>query len=201
MATIRTRNLLTGSAIAMLMSAGAAFAQDATIIYETPIIQSGQPINNGVPVITKVPVQTLPVEMEAGATTPVTQATIDDVSYLGIPTVQTSSADQSVSFVSGGTGASEKSWFNAHSKEFSLKVSYNDTTGHNLAGVNATLTDSKGAQVLNTTTEGPFLLVKAQPGTYTLTSTYEGQSQSKKLTLGKGTTSVGVRFTDGNPDM
>lgn len=201
MVTIRTRTLLTGSAIAMLMSAGTAFAQDATIHYETPLIQSGQPVRDPVPVITKVPVAELPPEIEAGATTPATPATLDDAAYLGIPTVQTSGADSSVSFVSGGTGASEKTWFNANTKSFSLKVSYNDTTGHNLAGVNASLTDSAGTQVLNTTTEGPFLLVKAKPGTYTLTSNYEGQSQSKKVTLGKGTAYVGVTFTDSNPDM
>ena len=201
MATTRTRTLLTGSAIAVLMSAGAAFAQDATIHYETPLIKSGQPVVNPVPVITPVPVYTpVPVDAEAGAPVPATPATPSDESYLGTPIVQ-NSADGSVKFVSGGTGASEKAWFNTNARDFNLKVSYNDNTGHNLAGVNATLTDSKGAQVLSTMTEGPFLLVKAAPGTYTLTSNYEGASQSKKVTLGKGTSSVGVVFTDNNPDM
>lgn len=202
MATTRTRTLFTGSAIAMLMASGSAYAQDATIYYETPTIQSGQPVTNPVPVITPVPVYTpVPVEAEAGAPVPATPVTIDDASYLGSPVVQTSGSDASTSFVSGGIGAYEKNWFSTHSNEFNLKVSYNDASGHNLAGVNVTLTDSKNNTVLNTTTEGPFLLVKTNPGSYTLTSTYEGVSQTKKLTIGKGTAHAGVTFTDTNPDM
>lgn len=198
MATIRTRTLLTGSAIAMLMSAGTAFAQDATITYETPLIKSGQPVTSPQRVIVREQVEeTSP--LEAGAPNPVTPALADDQAYLGTPVVQ-NSAD-GVSFVSGGTGASEKAWFRSNASKFNLKVTYNDTTGHNLAGVGVSLTDSSGATVLNTTTEGPFLLVNAKPGTYTLNSTYEGASQSKKVTLGKGTSNVGVSFTDSNPDM
>lgn len=200
MATTRTRTLLTGSAIAMLMGSGAAFAQDATIYYETPIIQSGQPVREPVPVITKVPVAELPPELEAGAPTPATPALAEDESYLGNPIVQ-NGADGSVSFVSGGTGASEKNWFRTNASNFNLKVSYNDTSGHNLAGVNVSLADKEGTSLFSTTTEGPFLLVKAKPGTYTLTSTYEGVSQERKVTLGKGTANIGVRFTDTNPDM
>lgn len=200
MATIRTRTLLTGSAIAMLMNGGAAFAQDATIHYETPLIQHGQPVTSPQRMIVEERVQaTSP--LEAGATNPVTQATAADDAYLGTPVVQTSGADGSVSFVSGGTGASEKNWFKANASQFNLKVTYNDTTGHNLAGVNTTLTNSSGETVVSTTTEGPFLLVKAKPGTYTLASTYEGVSQSKKVTLGKGTGYVAVTFADTNPDM
>lgn len=200
MATIRTRTLLTGSAIAMLMSAGTAFAQDATITYETPLIKSGQPVANPQRVIVDERVRAAS-PLEAGAPNPVTAPTVDDSVYLGTPVVQTSGTDGSVSFVSGGTGAWEKEWFRSHASDFNLKVMYNDTTGHNLANVGASLTDSSGETVMTTTTEGPFLLVKAKPGTYTLTSTYEGVSQSKKVTLGKGTQNVGVRFADTNPDM
>ncbi len=200
MATIRTRNLLTGSAIAMLMSSGAAFAQDATIHYETPLIKSGQPVKNPQRVITGEVIEPNSA-IEAGAPNPVTAPTIDDESYLGTPVVQTSGADGAVTFVSGGTGAWEKNWFKANAKDFNLKVTYNDTTGHNLAGVGASLADSSGETVLNTTTEGPILLVKAKPGVYTLTSTYEGMSQTKKVTLGKGTGYVAVRFVDTNPDQ
>lgn len=202
MATTRTRTLLTGSAVAMLMATGTAFAQDATIHYETPLIKSGQPVRDPVPVYTPVPVyEPVPVEAQAGAPVPPTQFTSEDASYLGTPVVQTSGSNGETSFVSGGIGAFEKKWFDEHSNDFNLKASYNDSTGHNLAGVTATLTDSSGAEVLNTTTTGPFLLVKTKPGTYTLTSTYEGASQTKKVTVGKGLARTGVTFTDTNPDM
>ena len=201
MTTTRTRTLLTGSAIAMLMNAGAAYAQDATIYYETPIIQHGQPVREAVPVITKQPIASFPAGFEAGAPVPATQPTAEDASYLGQPQVQVSGADGSVSYVSGGIGAFEKEWFTSRANDFSLKVSYNDSTGHNLAGVNATLTDSSGAQVLNTTTDGPLLLVNAKPGRYKLTSSYEGQSKTNTFTLSKRTTRVGVTFPSSNPEM
>lgn len=200
MATTRTRSLLTGSAIAVLMSAGSAFAQDATIHYETPLIQSGQPVKNPTRIIREEVIEPSS-SIEAGASTPATPALAEDAAYLGTPIVQISSADNTVSFVSGGTGASEKAWFREHASEFNLKATYNDTAGHNLANVNVTLADSSGTTVLSTTTDGPFLLVKAKPGSYTLTSNYEGASQSKKVTLGKGTANVGFAFTDTNPDM
>lgn len=202
MATTRTRTLLTGSAVAMLMAAGSAYAQDATIYYETPTIKSGQPVADPVPVITPVPVYTpVPVEAEAGAPYPPTEFSTDDASYLGTPVVQTSGTNADTTFVSGGIGAFEKKWFSEHSKEFNLKATYNDTTGHNLAGVNVSLTNKNGDTVLQTTTMGPILLVKTAPGTYTLTSVYDGVSQSKKVTVGKGTAYTAVTFTDTNPDM
>lgn len=200
MATIRTRTLLTGSAIAMLMATGSAYAQDATIYYETPTIRSGQPVVDPVPVITPVKIHDSVAE-EAGATVPPTEFTAEDADYLGTPVVQTSGSDSATTFVSGGIGAFEKKWFDTHSNDFNLRVSYNDTTGHNLAGVNAALIDKDGTSVLETTTNGPLLLVKTKPGTYTLTSSYEGVSQSKKVTIGKGTARAGVTFTDTNPDQ
>jgi len=202
MATLRTRTLLTGSAVAMLMAAGNAYAQDATIYYETPTIRSGQPVANPVPVITPVPVaEPVPIEAQAGAPVPPTEFSVDDASYLNTPVVQTSGNNSETTFATGGIGAFEKKWFSEHTKDFNLKVSYNDTTGHNLAGVSVNLADSNGSTVLETTTTGPYLLVKTKPGSYTLTSTYEGVSQTKKVNIGKGTAYSGVTFTDTNPDM
>ncbi|PZP86441.1 MAG: hypothetical protein DI582_02940 [Azospirillum brasilense] len=189
--------LLLGTALAGLTLGGIAHAQDATIHYYTPVIQSGQPVPAAQPVIKPVPVYTpVPVAAEAGAPAPVTPATIDDMDYLGAPQVQNSQYDADVQFVSGGIGAYEKEWFDSNAKDFNLKATYSDTTGHHLAGVNVTLVDKSGETVLSTTTEGPYLLVKAKPGTYTLNSTYQGTTQTKKLTLGKGTARTSMSFAD-----
>ena len=199
MATTRTRTILTGSTVAMLMGAGHAAAQDATIYYETPIIQSGQPVMNAPTMVKPVPVYT-PVPVQAA--TPAYQGDYsNDTSYLSTPQVQTSAQNSGVSFVSGGIGGSEKTWFDSHAGEFGLKATYTDTTGHHLAGVNVTLTDASGAAVLKTMTEGPYLLVKAAPGTYSLTSDYEGQSKTQRVTVGKGLSRAVVTFNDINPDM
>lgn len=192
-----TLHHLVRSAALVALLTGTAIAQDATIHYNTPILRSGQPVIGGARVETAPVVSPVSPALEAGAPVPATPVTAADTTYLGTPQMQTSAQDSSVSFVTGGIGAYEKAWFDHAAGSYNLKASYNDTTGHNLAGVNVALTDASGNVVLNTVTEGPYLLVKAKPGTYTLTSTYEGQSKSQKVTLGgRGTAHAGVVFSD-----
>lgn len=203
---LQRRSFLPAIAIATTLLSTSALAQDATIYYETPTIRSGQPVENAVPVMQPVPVATprpnsqpVLVDTPEGSSyipAPATPATAADSAYLGTPQVETSATDSSVTYVSGGIGQYEKQWFDSQKTGYNLKVSYNDTTGHNLAGVNVTLTDKEGNAVVNTTTDGPFLLVNAKPGTYTLTSEYQGTSQTRKVTLGKGLGRVGVTFKD-----
>jgi len=196
MATIRT-TFLTGTTLAVMLSGATAFAQDANIYYVTPTIQSGQPVTGGAAVVTTVPVQALPPQMEAGAPAPVTPVTTADEDYLGAPQVQVSQYAQDVTFVSGGIGAYEKQWFTERAKDYKLKVTYTDATGHHLAGVNATLANNDGT-VVSTVTDGPYLLVNAKPGTYTLTSSYQGEESSRKVTLGKSLSSAVVVFKNAN---
>jgi len=189
-------------ALAALLMSSTAFAQDATIYYTPPTVQAGQPVVpaaaptiQAVPVYTPVPVA-VPVMVDGYSAPAPTPATVDDADYLGAPSVQVSQYDQSVRFVSGGIGGYEKTWIEKQSKDYALKVTYADTTGHYLAGVNVTLTDAKGATLLTAITEGPYLLVKAKPGTYTLASTYMGVTKTTKVTLGKSLSRTSVTFTD-----
>lgn len=211
--------LLTGAGLALLAAAPSAFAQDATIYYRTPTVRAGQPVENprprvveAVPVYTPVPVAVPAAAPPQAATAssadpatatqegfvriPATAPTLDATDYLGTPPVQTSQHDSTVTFVTGGIGAFEKSWFDAHTGDYRLKVTYTDKTGHHLAGVQVQLTDTNDRIMMRTITDGPYLLVDAKPGSYILTSTYQGTSTTKKVTLGKGTTRTSVAFTD-----
>jgi hypothetical protein len=200
------RNFLAATAITAALLGTSALAQDATIYYETPTIRSGQPVANPVPVVQPVQVPTpMPnsqptvVQTPTGTTyvpAPATPSTPADGAYLGTPQAQVSQYNQSVTFVSGGIGQFEKQWFDANSSSYKLKVTYSDTTGHHLAGVNVTLADSSGNTVLTTVTDGPYLLVNTKPGTYSLTSDYQGVTQTKKVSIGKGTSRTGVTFHD-----
>lgn len=194
------RHLLACTILAGFAASSSALAQDVDVYYTTPTIQSGQPVLVPVsPQVRTVPVYTpVPVAVDGNSIPAPTPATAADEDYLGAPTVQTSQHDQSVTFVSGGIGSYEKNWFDQQSSSYALKVTYSDTTGHHLSGVDVTLADTKGATVLSATTEGPFLLVNAKPGTYTLTSTYQGTTKSGKVTLGKGLQRTVVTFADLN---
>jgi hypothetical protein len=192
---MRTRSL---TLAALLLYTTAAYAQDATIYYTTPTIQAGQPVQAAEPQIRTVPVYT-PVPAETvvdGYSMPTpTPATDADNDYLAAPSVQVSQYDDSVRFVSGGIGGFEKSWFDTNAKDYDLKVTYADTTGHHLSGVNVTLAQGE-TPVLTVMTEGPYLLVEAKPGTYILTSTYQGITKTQKVTLGKGLARATVTYTD-----
>lgn len=199
---LRPTLLATSSALAVLTLATGAFAQDATIYYSTPTIQSGQPVQappivEAVPVYTPVPV-VVPNPQNDPIYNPTTAAipTTDDVDYLGTPQAQVSQYDQGVTFVSGGIGSFEKTWFDANGKDYKLKVTYADTTGHYLAGVNVTLADKAGNPVVSTITDGPYLLVNAKPGSYKLTSEYQGITNTKTVTIGKGLSRTSVTFKD-----
>lgn len=185
---MQTRFLATlGSAMAL---AAPAFAQDSTIYYTTPVLQSGQPVAaetvvRPVPVYTPVPVESVPAGNTATSSDaiPSNEAPSD---YLGTPTKQTSQHDSAVSFVSGGIGSFEKSWFDQQQSGYKAKVTYADSTGHHLSGVTVTMTDHAGKTVLSTITEGPYLLIDAKPGSYKLNSSYQGVSKTQTLKLGQG---------------
>ena len=189
------RNPILITTVLSCLTFGPALAQDATIRYYTPTIEHGQPTPQAATVAVPKPVtEPVPLEAQAGAAAPVTPATPADLDYLGTPQLQTSERDANVQFVSGGIGAFEKEWFDANSPEFGLKATYADTNGHHLAGVQVTLADHTGQVLLNTVTEGPYLLVKAKPGSYSLTSVYEGVSQQKTVRIG-GKTPARTTFT------
>lgn len=205
---IKTRKLAYSSvALAAALIGSSATAQNATIYYSQPTIVSGQPVTNGttlvepVPVITPRPDSEPTIAVEPDGHTqyipaPATTATEADASYLGVPQVQVSQHNDAISYVSGGIGSFEKKWFENATRDYSLKLTYADTTGHHLSGVDVTLANSKGQTVLTTVTEGPYLLVKAPAGTYSLTSRYEGQSKTQNVKLGSGTARTAISFTD-----
>lgn len=190
MKKILTRTVFLSAAIG-----STGLAQDATIYYHTPTIAAGQPVVAAETEVRPVPVYT-PVLVDA-ATAPAPAVPTDaDSDYLGAPSVQTSQHDAEVRFVSGGIGMYEKQWFESQQNAFDLKVTYADTTGHHLSGVTVTLADSKHTPVMTVITEGPYLLVKAKPGSYRLTSSYQGQEKVQNISLGKQLTRTSVTFAD-----
>src|SRR6266404_3529899 len=87
-------------------------------------------------------------------------------------------ADAPVSYISGGTGAAAREALLAREKEYNLKIIAADKSGDYLAGVKVVIESARKAQVLDTTMEGPILLARLPPGTYTISAT----SRDQKLT-------------------
>jgi hypothetical protein len=100
-----------------------------------------------------------------------------------LPAVQTRG---SVSFLSGGIGSEEVEAIEAAAPNYSLTVQFSASTGAFLASVPVKITDAGGHVVLDTTTEGPYLLVNLEPGRYTVDAMLDGISRGTEVTIKAG---------------
>jgi hypothetical protein len=106
--------------------------------------------------------------------------------YADMPPVQ---QQGNIQFVTGGVGLDESNSMKAAEKDYSLSMLFAQRQGSEnvyTADVPVTITDSKGATVLQTTTHGPYLLVKLPPGTYKISSTYNGKELVRQATVSAG---------------
>ena len=88
-----------------------------------------------------------------------------------------------VPYISGGAGADAREELLAKEKEYNLKIIAADKSGDYLAGVKVVIESARKEQVLGTTMEGPILLVKLPPGTYTIRATSDGQTLTRAVTI------------------
>ena len=88
-----------------------------------------------------------------------------------------------VPYISGGAGADEREELLAKEKEYNLKIIAAETSGDYLAYVKVVIESARKEQVLDATMEGPILLAKLAPGTYTIRATSDGQTLTRTVTI------------------
>jgi hypothetical protein len=104
-------------------------------------------------------------------------------------------ADVPVPYISGGAGADSRDELLAKEKEYNLKIITADKSGDYLAGVKVVIESAKKEQVLDATMEGPILLAKLVPGTYTIRATSGGQTLTRTVTIAaQGLRQVDLRW-------
>jgi hypothetical protein len=87
-----------------------------------------------------------------------------------------------VNFIVGGISDDERTEL-AGRKDFSLLVKTAAKAGNYLSDVNVKIATSKGAPVFETRMNGPWLMVRLAPGTYTLNSSYNGVNKTQKISI------------------
>ncbi|HYG45532.1 MAG TPA: carboxypeptidase-like regulatory domain-containing protein [Bordetella sp.] len=94
-----------------------------------------------------------------------------------------------VQYVMGGFGHDESEAIKAASSSYPLALTFAATQGGAyLANVQVAITDAQGKAVLSTTADGPYLLVKLPPGQYRISARFNGNEQTRQVTLsGQGT--------------
>jgi hypothetical protein len=88
-----------------------------------------------------------------------------------------------VPYLSGGVGADAREELLAKEKEYNLKIVAAEKSGDYLAGVKVVIESARKEQVLDTTMEGPILLAKLAPGTYTIRAVNDGQTLTRTVTV------------------
>ena len=97
--------------------------------------------------------------------------------------------------ISGGTGEDERADLLTKEKEYNLKVIGAAKSGDYLAGVKVVIESAKNERVLDTTMDGPILLAKLAPGTYTIKATSGSQTLTQTVTIaGQGLRRVDFRW-------
>lgn len=85
--------------------------------------------------------------------------------------------------VSGGIGDTGMENIVAAQKDYNLKLVFAEKNGEYLADVGVTIQDRKGNTVINTDSVGPILLVKLKPGTYTISSSTDKETETRKIAV------------------
>jgi hypothetical protein len=88
-----------------------------------------------------------------------------------------------VPYVSGGVGADARQELLAKEREYNLKIIAADKSGDYLADVQVVIESARKERVLDTTMDGPILLVKLAPGTYTVRATLDAKTLTRTVTI------------------
>src|SRR5262245_44494126 len=87
-----------------------------------------------------------------------------------------------VPYISGGVGADDRAELQAREGEYNLKVIAAESSGDFLSGVAIAIERGK-QRVFETTMDGPILLVKLPPGTYTIRATSGRDTLTQTVTV------------------
>jgi len=96
-----------------------------------------------------------------------------------------------VRYVSGGVGQDESQAFISRRADYPLSIEiYANSNGHEVytADADVTVRDDRGDTVLQTRAEGPFVLVDAPPGRYSIEVTRSGRTETKHAQVRTGRT-------------
>jgi hypothetical protein len=95
-------------------------------------------------------------------------------------------------YISGGVGEDARQELLAKERDYNLKIIAADKSGDYLADVRVVIESARQERVLDTTMQGPILLVKLAPGTYTIRATSDETTLTRTVTIA----ALGLRQAD-----
>ena len=98
-----------------------------------------------------------------------------------------------VEYLNGGAGEESRAAIDAQRGEFPLRVVFSVGSGDYVVADHVDVRGARG-KVLGVDHVGPMLLVKLPPGDYTVTASYGGRTEQRKVRLARASTTVNVRW-------
>lgn len=103
-----------------------------------------------------------------------------------LATAQAQSAEKAltqngITFIAGGIGTDSQERLKARASEFNLKLVFTLVEGSYLSDVGVVIKDAAGRTLVEHVADGPFFMAKLPAGAYSVTATYEGKSQTRKV--------------------
>ena len=89
-----------------------------------------------------------------------------------------------VSYVSGGIGTDLRDQLSSRANDFNLKLVFALTSGEYVSGVRVAIADAAGKTLVDTTSEGPWLLTKLPVGSYQVVATFAGNAVKRHVAVG-----------------
>lgn len=85
--------------------------------------------------------------------------------------------------ISGGAGEDARQELLTLERDYNLKIIAADTSGDYLSAVQVVIDSARKQRVLDATMDGPILLVKLAPGTYTIRATSDAKTLTRTVTI------------------
>ena len=89
-----------------------------------------------------------------------------------------------VRYVSGGVGTDSIDRLNSLAGDFNLKLVFALKSGSYVSDVGVVIADAKGQTLLDTTSEGPWLLTRLPAGNYQVVATFAGSAVKRQIAVG-----------------
>ncbi|RZF27907.1 carboxypeptidase regulatory-like domain-containing protein [Paraburkholderia sp. UYCP14C] len=103
-----------------------------------------------------------------------------EIHSTGMPATQQQGG---ISFVSGGVGRDESTALRQARRQWPLSLQFTGPGASYVADVQVRIAKAGGATVLDTTSKGPYMLVRLPQGRYTVSATYSGVTRSESVNV------------------
>jgi hypothetical protein len=87
--------------------------------------------------------------------------------------------------ISGGIGVDARDELAAKARDYNMKLVFALSSREYVSDVDVEITNSAGSTVASHRTQGPWMYAKLPPGDYTVRATFNGNTLTKKVSVGQ----------------